>query len=35
MDVAPTILEAFGLPVPADMRGTPIQTAVASVSARR
>lgn len=28
MDIAPTILEAFDLPVPADMRGTPIQTAV-------
>lgn len=28
MDVAPTILEALDVPVPADMRGTPIQHAV-------
>jgi predicted AlkP superfamily phosphohydrolase/phosphomutase len=27
MDIAPTILDAFGLPIPPDMRGTPIQTA--------
>jgi predicted AlkP superfamily phosphohydrolase/phosphomutase len=25
MDIAPTVLEAFDLPIPADMRGTPIQ----------
>ena len=27
MDVAPTILQAFGLPIPAAIRGTPIQAA--------
>jgi predicted AlkP superfamily phosphohydrolase/phosphomutase len=27
MDIAPTILEAFDLPVPGDMRGTPVQEA--------
>ena len=27
MDIAPTILDAFGIPVPPDMHGTPIQTA--------
>lgn len=30
MDIAPTILEAFGLPIPTDMRGVPIQTALPS-----
>ncbi|GAC1476672.1 MAG: alkaline phosphatase family protein [Ktedonobacterales bacterium] len=29
MDIAPTILEAFDLPIPPDMRGTPLQAALA------
>lgn len=35
MDIAPTILQALGVDVPPDMRGTPIQTALTTAATQR